>query len=300
MRVKTRIATLSQQVGNVSLSYIAWVILVLKFAIVSYFIYLVVNGYQQNQINFDSSFFFFIVVGFFAQIVDGALGMAYGVSCTSLLLTLGVPAKLASASVHTAEIFTTGVSGLSHIRFNNIDKRLFFRIVLTGTLGAVLGAYLLSGIFDGGVVKPYISIYLLVLGLYILSKAFKAREKKEPKTKYVSLLAFLGGLFDTVGGGGWGPIVTSNLLTQGHSPRYTIGTVNTAEFFVTYFATAVFIFVLGVQHLDIVLGLIIGGILAAPFGAYLASKINQKVLLVLVAVLVILTSIWAILNALWI
>jgi len=300
MSVKTRIATLSQQAGNVSLSYIAWVILVLKFVVLSYFVYLVVNGYQQDQINFDSSFLFFILVGFFAQIVDGALGMAYGVSCTSLLLTLGVPAKLASASVHTAEIFTTGVSGLSHIRFNNIDKRLFFKIVLTGTIGAVLGAYLLSGIFDGGIVKPYISIYLLVLGLYILSKAFKSKEKKEPKIKYASVLAFFGGLFDAIGGGGWGPIVTSNLLTQGHSPRYTIGTVNTAEFFVTYFATAVFIFVLGVQHVDIVLGLIIGGVLAAPFGAYLASKINQKLLLVLVGILVILTSAWAIFNAFWV
>src|SRR5690606_18283433 len=158
--------------------------------------------------------------------------------------------RLASASVHTSEIFTTGVSGLSHIRFKNIDKELFFKIVITGVIGASLGAYLLSDIFDGNIIKPYISIYLLFLGLYIFSKAFKKKTEKQPKTKYASVLAFFGGLMDAIGGGGWGPIVTSNLLSQGHSPRHTIGTVNTAEFFVTYFATAVFIFVLGVQHLD--------------------------------------------------
>lgn len=299
MNSKVQTAEIPVAREKASFSYVVWIMITMKVIILGYFIYWLSIGGHAHEIHLDRTFFLFILAGFVAQIIDGALGMAYGVSCTTLLLSLGVPAKFASASVHTAEIFTTGVSGLSHIRFKNIDKKLFFKIVLTGAIGAMLGAYLLSGIFNGDAVKPYISAYLLLLGLYILSKAFKKKEKKEPKTKYAPVLALFGGLFDAIGGGGWGPIVTSNLLSQGHSPRHTIGTVNTAEFFVTYFATVVFIFVLGVQHLDIVLALVIGGVIAAPFGAYLASKINQRLLLILVGILIVLTSAWGIINAFW-
>jgi uncharacterized membrane protein YfcA len=278
------------------LSPIVGLILLLKVVIIAYFGYLLVQAVQNNTVNFDSTFFLFIVAGFFAQLIDGALGMAYGVSCTTLLLSLGISPKLASASVHTSEIFTTGVSGLSHIRFNNLDKKLFFKIVFTGVLGASFGAYLLSDLIDGAVIKPYISVYLVFLGGYLIYKAIRKNVEGKPKRKYAPVLALFGGLLDAIGGGGWGPIVTSNLLSQGHNPRKTIGTVNTAEFFVTYFATIVFIFVLGVQHLEIVLGLVIGGVLAAPIGAYVASKVNPKTLLILVGVLVVLTSILSLVN----
>ncbi|HLS39101.1 MAG TPA: sulfite exporter TauE/SafE family protein [Sphingobacterium bovisgrunnientis] len=278
------------------LSPIVGIILLLKIVIITYFGYLLVQAVQNNTVDFDTTFLLFIVAGFFAQLIDGALGMAYGVSCTTLLLSLGISPKLASASVHTSEIFTTGVSGLSHIKFNNLDKKLFFKIVFTGVLGASLGAYLLSDILDGGVIKPYISGYLILLGGYLIIKAIRKKVDTKPKTKYAPYLALFGGLFDAIGGGGWGPIVTSNLLSQGHNPRKTIGTVNTAEFFVTYFATIVFIFVLGVQHLDIVLGLVIGGVIAAPIGAFVASKVNPKALLILVGVLVIITSTWSLVN----
>jgi len=278
------------------LSPIVGLILLLKVVIISYFGYLITQAIQNNTVDFDSTFFLFILAGFFAQLIDGALGMAYGVSCTTLLLSLGIPPKLASASVHTSEIFTTGVSGLSHIRFNNLDKKLFYKIVFTGVFGAGLGAYLLSDVLDGGVIKPYISGYLILLGGYLIFKAIRKKGDAKPKTKYVPFLALFGGLFDAIGGGGWGPIVTSNLLSQGHNPRKTIGTVNTAEFFVTYFATIVFIFILGVQHLDIVLGLVIGGVIAAPIGAYVASKVNPKALLILVGVLVVLTSAYSLFS----
>ena len=278
------------------LSPIVGLILLLKIVIIAYFAYLIIQAVQNNTVNFDNTFYLFIIAGFFAQLIDGALGMAYGVSCTTLLLSLGIPPKLASASVHTSEIFTTGVSGLSHIRFNNLDKKLFFRIVFTGVLGASFGAYLLSDVIDGGVIKPYISLYLVLLGGYLIYKAIRRKTESKPKKKYAPILALFGGLLDAIGGGGWGPIVTSNLLSQGHNPRKTIGTVNTAEFFVTYFATIVFIFVLGVQHLDIVLGLVIGGVIAAPIGAYVASKVNPKTLLILVGVLVVLTSTWNLVN----
>ncbi len=283
---------------RITLKHVGWAIVALKLAIAGYFIYLLVEGFRANAFEFGEKFLWFILAGFVAQLIDGALGMAYGVSCTSLLLWFGIPPKFASASVHTSEVFTTGVSGLSHIRFDNIDRKLFFQIAITGSIGAVLGAYFISGIFDGNLVKPFISFYLLLLGIYLLYKAFKKKSQTTKKVKHAPLLAFAGGLLDAIGGGGWGPIVTSNLLSRGNSPRHTIGTVNTAEFFVTYFATAVFIFMLGVQHLEIVLGLIIGGIVAAPLGAYVASRINQRLLLILVGILVIVTSAWGIL-ALW-
>lgn len=284
---------------KITLKHVGWAIVALKLAIAGYFGYLLIDGFRAGAFEFGKQFLWFILAGFVAQLIDGALGMAYGVSCTSLLLWLGIPPKFASASVHTAEIFTTGVSGLSHIRFDNIDKKLFFQIVVTGSIGAVIGAYFISDIFDGALVKPFISFYLLLLGVYLLYKAFKKKKDTPKKIKNTPALAFAGGLLDAIGGGGWGPIVTSNLLSRGNSPRHTIGTVNTAEFFVTYFATAVFIFVLGVQHLEIVLGLIIGGVIAAPLGAYIASRINQQLLLILVGILVVIISGWGILAALW-
>ncbi|GGH06496.1 sulfite exporter TauE/SafE family protein [Sphingobacterium alkalisoli] len=291
------ILNLNKLKGKVTLKHVGWIIVSLKVIILLYFIHLVIEGVQANTFQFGSMFFGFIVAGFVAQLIDGALGMAYGVSCTSLLLWFGIPPKFASASVHTSEIFTTGVSGLSHIRFKNIDKKLFFQIAITGSIGAILGAYLLSDILDGNLIKPYISVYLLGLGLYLLFKAYRNKAKAARKIKNAPLLAFCGGLLDAIGGGGWGPIVTSNLLSQGKNARESIGTVNTAEFFVTYFATAVFIFVLGVQHLEIVLGLIIGGVIAAPVGAYVASRINPRVLLTLVGVMVVLISSWSIFQA---
>lgn len=282
--------------SKVSLKHVSYIMILMKLFVVIYFVYLLIQGFANDAYTFDNRFYWFIVAGFIAQLVDGALGMAYGVSCTSLLLWLGIPARFASASVHTSEIFTTGVSGLSHIRFENIDKRLFLQIVLTGVVGAVLGAYLISDFFDGNTVKPFISLYLLALGVYLLSKAFKKQKENGKKIKNAPILAFFGGLLDAIGGGGWGPIVTSNLLSQGKNPRYAIGTVNTAEFFVTYFATAVFIFLLGVQHMEIVLGLIIGGVIAAPIGAYIASRVNKRVLLIAVGILVILTSSWGLVQ----
>jgi len=281
---------LERATNTVSFRQIAITMLMLKFIILGYFTYLLVGELYDGTLLFDSTFFIFMGVGFIAQIVDGALGMAYGVSCTTLLINFGIPPGLASASVHTSEIFTTGISGLSHIKFKNIDKALFFKIVITGTLGAVIGAYLISDYFDGNVIKPYISVYLILLGSYIIYKGFVNKIAKDKTVKGAPLLALFGGFLDTIGGGGWGPIVTSNLLSQGKDPREAIGTVNTAEFFVTYFATVIFVFILGVKHWQIILGLIAGGALAAPFGAYLASKINKRVLFFLVGTLIIITS----------
>ena len=281
---------LEKATDTVTFRQIAITMLVLKLVIISYFGYLLVQELYNGTLLFDSTFFIFMGVGFIAQMIDGALGMAYGISCTTLLINFGIPPGLASASVHTSEIFTTGVSGLSHIKFKNIDKALFFKIVITGTLGAVVGAYLISDYFDGNAIKPYISGYLIILGSYIIYKGYANKAVNDKEVKGAPLLALAGGFLDTIGGGGWGPIVTSNLLSQGKDPRQAIGTVNTAEFFITYFATAIFVFFLGVKHWQIILGLIAGGALAAPFGAYLASKINKRALFFMVGTLIIITS----------
>lgn len=275
---------------RITFRQIAYTIVLLKSIVIAYFAFLLVQEFSKGALNFDHTFLIFIGVGFLAQIIDGALGMAYGVSCTTLLLNFGIPPALASASVHTSEIFTTGVSGLSHIKFKNIDKSLFFKLVVTGTLGAVVGAYFISSFFNGNVIKPYVAAYLMILGFYIIYKGVSKQTENHKPVRRASLLALFGGFFDAIGGGGWGPIVTSNLLTQGKNPRQAIGTVNTAEFFVTYFATAIFIFILGIEYWQIIIGLILGGVIAAPIGAYAASKVNKRFLFLAIGLLIILTS----------
>ena len=284
---------------KITFKQIGITILLLKGIVILYFAYLLFQEFSVDNLTFDSTFLIFIGIGFLAQMVDGALGMAYGASCNTLLLYFGIPPAPASASVHTAEIFTTGVSGLSHIKFKNIDKNLFFKLVITGTFGAVLGAYLLAGVFQGDTIKPYISGYLLILGFYIIYRGFSKEIKDKKNVKKAPLLALFGGFMDAMGGGGWGPIVTSNLLSQGKSPRKAIGTVNTAEFFVTYFATGIFIFIIGVEYWQIILGLIVGGVIAAPLGAYFISRVNKKFLFFTIGILIILLSAFSLYNVIF-
>ncbi|WP_187261266.1 sulfite exporter TauE/SafE family protein [Pontibacter beigongshangensis] len=273
-----------------TLRHIGQLIIGLKIALVL-FLAIKVLVYSDGDFSmpFDNSFFLFVAAGFLAQIIDGALGMAYGVSCSSLLLYFGVSPAVASASVHTAEVFTTGVSGLSHLFMKNVNKKLFLKIVIPGVIGAVLGAWLISDILDGGAVKPYISGYLLLMGVLLLIKSYKTLKPKE-EVKQVSLLGLTGGFCDAIGGGGWGPIVTSNLIFQGRTPNETVGTVNTAEFFVAFFSTGVFLFFVGIDSWQIILGLITGGVVAAPLGAMMAKKVKPKALMRMVGILVIAIS----------
>lgn len=185
-----------------------------------------------------------VAVGLVAQAVDGALGMAYGITSTSFLLASGVSPAVASASVHIAEVFTTGVSGISHVKLGNVNKSLFLKLLIPGILGAVLGAFILTSI-DGKILKPYISIYLLIMGVYIISKIFRKIKPAQHAPKHVAKLALFGGFIDSVGGGGWGPVVTTTLVGSGHNPRETIGTVNFAEFFLTFASAIVFAVLVG-------------------------------------------------------
>jgi len=224
-------------------------------------------------------------VGLGAQVVDGALGMAYGITSTAFLLSAGVPPSAASASVHVAEVFTTGFSGLSHWKLGNVNKALFLRLLLPGVIGAVLGAYVVTSL-DGKMLRPYISTYLLLMGLYILSKAFRAlRVNTEPPT-YVAPLALAGGFVDAVGGGGWGPVVTTSLLSSGQDPRSTIGSVNAAEFFLAITGGISFALLGGFTTWTTIAGLVFGGLFAAPFAAVLTKFAPTKVLLIIVGLLI--------------
>ena len=240
----------------------------------------------------------FILIGFAAQLVDGALGMAFGVISTTLLLSLGVPPAAASATTHTAEGFTTAVSGISHVLHRNVDWWLFVRIVFPGVIGGVLGAYILAEILDEGIARPLVLTYLAGIGVYLLWRGFTHRHV-EKRPRVIAPLGFAGGFLDAAGGGGWGPIVTSNLLIQGANPRKVIGTVNTAEFFITVTISATFIAALGLEEFTrATVGLLIGGIAAAPLGGYVAKKVAADRLLIIVGIVLVLTSAYGISRAL--
>ena len=239
----------------------------------------------------------FIAVGFIAQMVDGALGMAFGVISNTLLISLGVPPAAASAGVHTVETFTTAVSGTSHILHKNVDWRLFARLVVPGVIGGVLGAYVLTNI-HAETAKPYVLGYLTLIGFYLLWRAFGHKDEiRDPRV--IAPLGLAGGFLDAAGGGGWGPVVTSNLLVQGADPRKVIGTVNTAEFFLAITVSATFILTLGLeQFTSAIAGLLIGGVAAAPLGAFAAKRIRTRTLLLLVSIVLILTSTYGLYRAL--
>ncbi len=242
----------------------------------------------------------FIGVGFLAQLVDGALGMAFGVITNTMLVSvLGIAPARASASVHLVETFTTAASGISHIYHRNVDWKLFARLVLPGMAGGIAGAYLLSNI-DGSVARPFVMAYLSGIGVYLLWRAWRMDHGAEHKpARIIEPLGLAGGFLDAAGGGGWGPVVTSNLLVQGTEPRRTIGTVNTAEFFLTATISLTFIATLGLQAFTIAaIGLIIGGLLAAPLGALLVRRIPAKRLLTMVGIVLVATSIFSLWKAL--
>lgn len=249
----------------------------------------------------EVSIFLYVLVGFIAQMIDGALGMAYGVSSNSFLLSLGIPPAAASASVHMAEVVTTGISGVSHWKLGNVDWKLVKRLLIPGVIGGVTGAYILTSI-DGDVIKPYIAAYLLIMGGVIFYKAFTIVPRVKPDGYHgprVSLLGLFGGFCDAIGGGGWGPVVTSTLVARGKNPRMTIGSVNFSEFFVTLGQSVIFVLTLNFsEYWQIILGLLVGGGMAAPIAAKLTQKLPLKYLMIFVGVLIIGLSIRTLVLAL--
>ncbi len=239
----------------------------------------------------------FILIGFTAQMIDGALGMAFGVISSTLMVSvMGVPPARASAGVHLVEVFTTAASGVSHVLHRNVDWWLFARLVVPGVIGGVLGAYVLINLHSD-LTRPFVMAYLSLIGIYLLWKSSHPPKPRKPRV--IAPLGLVGGFLDAIGGGGWGPVVTSNLLVQGTTPRMTIGTVNTAEFFLTLSISITFLIGLGWQAFTTAtVGLLIGGIAAAPLGAILAKRVSAQVLMRLVGTVLTVTSAYSLAKAL--
>jgi uncharacterized membrane protein YfcA len=243
-----------------------------------------------------SDILLFIAVGFVAQLVDGSIGMAYGLISTTVLLSLGFPPTTASASVHTAEIFTTGASGYSHWRLGNVDPQLFRRLALPGVVGGALGAFVLTEM-PLWIIQPAVSVYLAVMGALVLWKALRKRPAASEPPRHVGLLGLSGGFLDAIGGGGWGPMVASTLVGRGASARFAIGSTNAAEFLVTTTISATFVFTIGLDLWPIIAGLILGGVLAAPFAAYVARGVPERPLMILVGVVIMILSVRGLFQA---
>lgn len=236
-----------------------------------------------------SDLLLFIAIGFFAQIIDGALGMAFGVLTTTALLSIGTPPAVASALTHVTEMFTTAASGLSHAYHRNVNWTLVARLAPAGMIGGAIGAYLLSSV-DGEKIQPFISAYLVAIGLYILFKTFRPLWPREVRDWLVPFIGLAGGTMDAAGGGGWGPIVTTSLIGRGHEPRKVIGSTNLTEFLVTLTISITFVLTIGWSDLTPALGLIIGGVIAAPVGALVVKRLPTRPLMFGVATVIIATS----------
>lgn len=228
----------------------------------------------------------FVMLGFLAQLIDGSLGMAYGVFLSTGLMVFGLPLVHVSSSIHFSEIFTTFASAISHWKFKNINVIILKKLAIPGVVGGVMGTYVLTNI-NGNMIKPFVSVYLILLGVKILFQVGKKIKIK--RTKYLGFLGLVGGFCDAIGGGGWGPIVNGSLLSRGYTAKKSIGTVNTVEFFVTLAQSVIFLVLVENINFKLVSGLILGGVLAAPLGAYLCSRINVRFL---VGILIIVVNIY--------
>jgi uncharacterized protein len=249
------------------------------------------EAFEVIRQNTDPYFGIYILGGFAAQMIDGAFGMAYGVSVTTFLLSLGFPAitpAVASASMHASEVFTTGASSLVYMRYKNINKKLFRSLLLPGVIGAVLGAFAISFVSKEQVsfIRPVVATYTLTLGILIIVRAIRVSRKKAKKFKRFGPIAGVGGFLDSVGGGGWGPIVTTSLIAGGRNLRYAIGSSHMAKFFVALASTLAFFIFLGLSHWQIISGLVIGGMIAAPISIYFSNRIPVKTGLIIVGLLV--------------
>lgn len=276
-------------VRNISLAFI--------FMIVGYFLftYLPLQQMAHGTVawykTLDKNFPWILLAGFFAQLIDGALGMGYGVASSSILLSTGLNPAAISGSIHTAEIFASGASGISHYKFGNVNMKLFWRLVIPGVVGAIAGALILVFIGErySNWIRPLIAVYTLFLGIKFIVNAFR-KSPKVKKIKRYSLLAAIGGFFDSFGGGGWGPLVTTTLINSGRSFKYTVGTVSLTEFFVTFASALTFFQLIGISHWQTILALIIGGFIAAPIAAKLSGKLPKKTAMMLLGALVIFWS----------
>ncbi len=274
-------------------------------AIIVLLTYLFLSAEQLTQLQLalhkdNHLFYWMLLVGFSAEVVAGSMGMGYGVICTTILLVLNVPPPVISASIHSAESFTSAAGSVSHWQLGNINKKLAKSLAIPAIIGAVTGALLLTYVGErySKMTKPFIAFYTMYLGIRILQNAFKAKDGSQHKKKInISRLGLVGGFIDSFGGGGWGPLVTGTFIKNGHTPRYVIGSSTFAKCILTVASAITFIFTIGIQHWNIVAGLLIGGIVTAPFSAMLTSKLPTKKMFIAVGIVVIFCSLITIYRA---
>ena len=235
-------------------------------------------------------------IGFAAQMVGSSLGMAYSITCSSVLLAMGINPAMVSATVHTSEVANRLISGLSHLRFGNVDNVIFRRLAQSGIAGAVCGVLIITRI-PVAIMRPLTAFILLAMGIRVLVMGL-LKLRIQHKSTRLAPLGFTGGFVDVIGGGGWGPVVTSTLLLRGNQPNVVIGSVNFAKFFVAIAESVFLIIMLKTPQWDIIVGLVAGGVIAAPLSAYCCRKIPQRILMVLVGALVCLLSLRTLFKAL--
>jgi hypothetical protein len=282
-----------------------WSLLVFGVMLLGHFIFSYIplkemaDGTVDLYKGLDPAIHWMLLAGFLAQLVDGALGMGYGVTSATILLSVGVNPAAISGSIHTAEMFAAGASGYSHYKFGNVNKKMFKALLIPGILGAIGGAVLLVylGEKHAGYIRPAMAVYTMFLGIRIFANAFRKAQVSK-KFKHYGWLAGAGGFLDSFGGGGWGPIVTTTLITKGRTPKYVIGSVSLTEFFVTLASAFTFFTLIGLSHWQTIVALIIGGLIAAPLAARLAGRLPKKTSFILLGVLVMIWSLRILIKAL--
>jgi siroheme synthase-like protein len=282
--------------SNNALKLVVWSTFVAFLAITITSLWLREPGFQSFVENINPQFYYFLAAGFVFAMIDGAIGMSYGVTSTTFSLTMGIPAASASMGVHLSEILSNGIAGWMHYRMGNVNWKLFKLLLIPGIIGAVTGAYLLSSLEHYSTyTKPVVSLYTLILGGVILFKAININRKRtSAKIKNIGLLGLGGGFIDAVGGGGWGSIVLSTLIAGGRHPRFSLGTVKLSRFFIALTSSLTFILILNGKHWEAVTGLVIGSALASPIAARISNKISAKTIMAAVGIIVILISLYSI------
>lgn len=274
--------------------WIYWLTGILVLAVTLALVWYFVPEFRLHVEDVPPTFYYFLAAGFLFAMIDGAIGMSYGITSTTFSLSMGIPPASASTAVHISEILSNGIAGWMHFKMGNVNKKLFKILIIPGIAGAVIGAYLLSSLEHYSMyTKPVVSLYTLILGSIIFKRAVQAQraQKAGKKIKRIGLLGFGGGFIDAIGGGGWGSIVLSSLIAGGRHPRFSLGTVKATRFFIAMLSSLTFVAALSHVHWDAVLGLVIGSAVASPIAARVSNKISAKTIMMAVSLIVIAASI---------
>jgi siroheme synthase-like protein len=281
-----------------NIKWMIWLVFVGFIAAVGFTLWNTEPEFQSFLINIDPLFYWFLAAGFVFAMIDGAIGMSYGVTSASFSLAMGLPPASASMAIHISEVLSNGIAGWMHYKMGNVNWKLFKILIIPAVVGAVLGAYILSSLEHySGYIKPVVGVYTLFLGGVILMKAFNIKKKRTTeKIKKIGILGFVGGFIDAAFGGGWGSIVLSSLIAGGRHPLFSLGTVKISRFFIATLSSLTFFTMLGGRYWEAVLGLIIGSALASPIAARVSNKISAKTIMVAVGVIVMIVSLRSVIK----